>query len=90
MSHQACLEFIRNRIKVIVSSEKTFKEAFDEIGKLRKSIENTANQLKGNRLLNDGISSELVNTIMPILDLTEKNIIETQSKHPLPLRRIRY
>lgn len=59
LSHQAATEFFRNRTKVIVSSEKTFKEAQDEIEKLTKSIDSAVGQLKGNRIIPSNIAIEL-------------------------------
>ncbi len=70
LSHQACQEFFRNRTKVIISSNQTFKQAQDEIEKLTKNVESAASQLKGNRIIPANISDQLKESISIII--TEK------------------
>ncbi|MBV7414905.1 PIN domain-containing protein [Aeromonas sp. sif2433] len=82
LSRQAAEEFFRNRNKVIVSSNKTFKEAKDEIEKLRNSIEATVNQLKGNRIIPANVAEQMLEEITPSINKAQKTVDEAKTNHP--------
>ncbi|MGE4503692.1 MAG: translation initiation factor IF-2 N-terminal domain-containing protein [Thiomicrospira sp.] len=82
LSNQAAEEFIRNRTGVIVSSEKTFKQAKDEVEKLKNSLESTISQLKGNRIIPDEIADGLIEKINPAIDEALNQITESKSSYP--------
>lgn len=65
LSSQAAEEFFRNRSKVIASSEKTFKQANEDIDKLKGSLESTITQLKGNRIIPANVAESLQDKIHP-------------------------
>jgi hypothetical protein len=86
LSNQAAEEFIRNRSKVIVSSEKAFKQAIDEVEKIKNSFESTVTQLKGNRIIPAELADSLIEAINPaIIDALEK-IEESKSNYPKYLK----
>ncbi len=68
ISNQAAEEFIRNRNKVIVSSEKTFKQATDEVEKLRDNFKSTVEQLKGNRIIPVEVIDSITDEVNPAID----------------------
>jgi len=82
LSHQAAEEFFRNRNKVIVSSEKTFKQASEEVEKLRGNFESTVNQLKGNRIIPAEVADSLLQDITPAIDTAQENITKATSSYP--------
>lgn len=82
LSNQAAEEFIRNRTGVIVSSEKTFREAKGEVEKFRNSLESTISQLKGNRIIPDEIADGLIEKINPAIDEALEQITESKSSYP--------
>jgi len=82
LSRQASEEFFRNRNKVIVSSSKTFKEAKDEIEKLRSSIESTVSQLKGNRIIPADVADQMLEEISPSIHNAQERIEEAKRNHP--------
>jgi len=82
LSRQASEEFFQNRNKVIVSSNKTFKEARDEIEKLRSSIETTVSQLKGNRIIPADVADRMLEEISPSILAAQKRIEEAKQNHP--------
>ena len=82
LSRQAAEEFFRNRNKVIVSSEKTFKQASEEVEKLRGNFEATVNQLKGNRIIPAEVADSLIQDITPAIDKAQDNIIKATSAYP--------
>ncbi|MGR3895519.1 PIN-like domain-containing protein [Pseudomonas sp. 1176_21] len=82
LSRQASEEFFRNRNKVIVSSSKTFKEAKDEIEKLRNSIESTVSQLKGNRIIPADVADKMLEEISPSIHNAQERIEEAKRTHP--------
>ncbi len=86
ISFQAAEEFFRNRSKVILSSEKTFKQAIEEIDKLQGNLDSTVNQLKGSRILPENVAEKLLNTLSPTIEEAKKQIIEVQEKYPNFLR----
>lgn len=82
LSRQAAEEFFRNRHKVIISSHKTFKDAKDEIEKLRGSIESTVTQLKGNRIIPANVADQMLKEISPSIDKAQEEIDEAKKNHP--------
>ncbi|MGM3424514.1 PIN domain-containing protein [Pseudomonas benzopyrenica] len=82
LSRQAADEFFRNRNNVIIKSNKTFKEAADEIEKLKKSIESTVTQLKGNRIIPANIADVLLNEISPSIERAREQVEEAKNSHP--------
>lgn len=82
LSNQACEEFFRNRNKVIVSSEKTFKQAKDEVDKMRSSVEASVNQLKGNRIIPAEIADGLISAISPAIDKAQEKIQNATKNFP--------
>jgi hypothetical protein len=82
LSNQAAEEFIRNRTGVIVSSEKTFRQAKDEVEKFKSSLESTISQLKGNRIIPDEIADGLIEKISPAIDEALEQITKSKSSYP--------
>lgn len=82
LSYQACQEFFRNRTKVIISSNQTFKQAQDELEKLTKGLESAASQLKGNRIIPTNISDELRASISTVITKAQNGINEAKEKYP--------
>lgn len=82
LSYQAATEFFRNRTKVIVSSEKSFKNAEDEVSKLSGTLEGVANQLKGNRIIPAEIARELAETVDPALSKAKEQIAAAKNDYP--------
>jgi len=82
LSHQAATEFIRNRTKVIVSAEKTFKEAQDETDKLEKTLDGVVNQLKGNRIIPTEIAGELHAHATTAIAAAREKIISAKKVYP--------
>lgn len=82
LSYQASEEFIRNRSGVIISSEKTFKQAKEEVEKLRSNYESTVTQLKGNRIIPDNVAEGLLKGIEPAIEEAKKAIDEVESSYP--------
>ena len=74
LSHQTAEEYFRNRTKVIVGSSSGFKQAIDELGKLRKNQAASIEQLQSNRI----ISAEMVDNfnaeLLKLIDQAEKDI----------------
>lgn len=82
LTHQAAEEFIKNRTKVIVSSEKTFNDAKKEVTKLKDNFNSSISRLKGNRIIPAEITEQLLTAINPIIDKTEESISSAESKYP--------
>ncbi|WP_298855609.1 PIN-like domain-containing protein [uncultured Aquimonas sp.] len=82
LSYQAATEFFRNRTKVIVSSEKSFKNAEEEVSKLSASLEGVASQLRGNRIIPAEIARELAESIAPALTKAKDKIAVAKSEYP--------
>jgi len=82
LSNQAAEEFIRNRTKVIISSEKTFKQAKEEVDKLLGNFESTVTQLKGNRIIPADVADSLIEAITPIIDDAQSKIRKAKSEYP--------
>lgn len=86
LSHQACEEFFRNRTKVIISSNQTFKQAQDEIEKLNKSLDSAASQLKGNRIIPSDISEKLRNAVSEAVKEALFNVQAAKENYPKYLK----
>ncbi|NTW89022.1 MAG: hypothetical protein HGB26_07880 [Desulfobulbaceae bacterium] len=82
LSHQASSEFFRNRTKVIVSSEKTFKEAQSEIEKLSNGLSTAVSQLKGNRIIPAEIADELEKSISDAISQANTKIKTATGSYP--------
>ena len=82
LSHQAATEFFRNRNKVIFSANKGFKQASDEILKIRRAAQSSADQLKGNRIIPAEISDALIKALELALDNSDKSINEAGNAFP--------
>lgn len=82
LSNQAAEEFIKNRTKVIISSEKTFKQAREEVEKLKQNYESTVTQLKGNRIIPTEVADGLLEKITPAIDEAQQNIEKAKSNYP--------
>lgn len=82
LSNQAAEEFIRNRNKVIVSSEKTFKQAKDGVEKIKGDFETTIAQLKGNRIIPAEIADNLFAIINPAIENALKEIDTSKCNYP--------
>lgn len=82
LSNQAAEEFFRNRANVIVSSEKSFKQAQDEVEKLKASLESTISQLKGNRIIPEIVADGLLEKIKPALNDALESIASSRSNYP--------
>ncbi|WP_010324643.1 PIN domain-containing protein [Marinobacterium stanieri] len=86
LSNQAAEEFIRNRSKVIVSSEKAFKQAKDEVEKIQSGFESTVTQLKGNRIIPAELADSLIEAINPAIVNALEKIEESKSNYPRYLK----
>lgn len=86
LSHQAATEFFRNRTKVIVSSEKAFKQAQEETEKLIGSLESAVVQLKGNRIIPAEIAIKLSDTVTSSISEAQMKIEEAKEAYPKFLR----
>lgn len=86
ISHQAATEFFRNRTKVIISSEKSFKQAQDEMEKLNASLNSSIAQLRGNRIIPSALPDELDRTIRPSILEAQSKIQEAKDGYPKFLR----
>ena len=82
LSHQAASEFFRNRTKVIVSSEKAFKQAQEETDKLNGSLESAVAQLKGNRIIPSEIASELESAVKSSISEAQLKIKKAKDSYP--------
>lgn len=82
LSHQAATEFFRNRTKVIVSSEKAFKQAQDETDKLNGSLESAVAQLKGNRIIPSEVASELEDAVRSSISRAQSKINTAKESYP--------
>jgi len=82
LSNQAAEEFFKNRTKVIISSEKTFKQAKEEVTKLQGSFESTVTQLKGNRIIPAEVADKLLSDITPIVKDAQQKIETAKNAYP--------
>lgn len=86
LSHQAATEFFRNRTKVIVSSEKAFKQALEETVKLDSSLVSAVNQLKGNRIIPTSVADELETSVKDLIEQAKTKILKAKESYPQFLR----
>lgn len=86
LSYQACSEFFRNRTKVIVSFEKTFNQANEEVNKLATSLASVISQLKGNRIIPSEIVNELENGVSTAITGAVVKIFKAKADYPRYLR----
>jgi hypothetical protein len=82
LSYQASTEFIRNRTKVIISAEKTFKQAADEADKLNANLQSSINQLKGNRIIASEVTDELGGAIGDAIKKLRTQIQTAKENYP--------
>lgn len=82
LPHQAAAEFFRNRTKVIISSEKAFKQAQDEIDRLNVTLETVVAQLKGIRIIPSEVASELECAVKPSILEAQKKITNGRESYP--------
>jgi len=82
LSHQAATEFVKNRKKVIVASEGSFRKAGDELSKLRSTFDDFFGRLKENRTVSNTLLDDLNNKTKESIDYVESKIKEEESKHP--------
>jgi len=82
ISAQTAEEFFRNRKKSILSSQKTFKEAQDEIDKLKAKATEVTQALKSNRLVPSSISEDLSKGADCLILNATQAITEEIKKHP--------
>lgn len=82
LSHQASTEFVRNRTKVIISSEKTFKQASEEADKLQAHLHSSIGQLKGNRIIPADVTEELAAAMNSAIDRLRERIDVAKREYP--------
>jgi hypothetical protein len=82
LSHQAATEFFRNRTKVIVSSEKAFKQAQEETEKLSSSLESAVTQLRGNRIIPADIAKNLEDAVKHSIEQAQSKIGNAKESYP--------
>jgi hypothetical protein len=82
LSYQAAKEFFRNRNKVIVSSEKTFKQAQEETEKLSASLKSAVSQLQGNRIIPAEVANELSESVESAILLAQQKINGAKVSYP--------
>lgn len=82
LSHQAATEFFRNRTKVIVSSEKAFKQAQEETDKLNSSLESAVTQLKGIRIIPSEVTGELESAVKNSISEAQLKINKAKESYP--------
>lgn len=74
LSNQTAEEFFRNRAKVIVGSSSGFKQASDELGKIRKNNAASIEQLQNNRIIAEDLVSKLIEQLDAAICEAEKNV----------------
>lgn len=82
LSHQAATEFFRNRAKVIISSEKAFKQAHEETEKLSASLTAAVSQLRGNRIFPSTLATKLENEVSLSITQAQSKIAEAKENYP--------
>ena len=82
LSAQTAEEFFRNRKKSILSSRKTFKEAQDEIDRLKAKATEVTQALESNRLVPSSIPENLSKGADSLLLEAANAIEEEVKKHP--------
>ncbi|MBY3176981.1 DUF4935 domain-containing protein [Rhizobium leguminosarum] len=82
LSNQAAGEFFRNRKKVIISSEKTFKEALSTIADASKSISGAVDKLRGYRIVPKALIDKFGEAIAKPLEDAVADIEKSRQGHP--------
>lgn len=82
LSHQAAEEFFRNRKKVIVSSEKTFKEALSTIADASKHLSGAVDKLRGHRIVPRALIDKLGEAVAKPLEDSVAEIEKSRQAHP--------
>jgi len=82
LSHQTAEEFFRNRAKVIVGSSNGFKQATDEIAKLRNNIVTSTDQLQSNRIIAAEVIENLRKSLLAAVDEAKTNIDTARDEFP--------
>lgn len=82
LSRQASEEFFRNRSKVIISATSGFKQATEELSKLRKALSITIAQLQSNRIIAASIATDLESAVASAISSAEQRVANENSAHP--------
>jgi len=82
LSHQTAEEFFRNRAKVIVGSSAGFKQAADELAKLRKTYVSSLEQLQSNRIIATDIVEKLNTSLTGAINQADQEIETARSAFP--------
>ncbi|OAZ75688.1 hypothetical protein SRCM100623_00361 [Acetobacter pasteurianus] len=82
ISNQACEEFFSNRKKVILDSEKIFKDASSKLSEIHTNLINEVAQLKGFRLIPRSVIDEFEKQISSLFHNTQNNIVDIKNSYP--------
>ncbi|WP_155820240.1 PIN-like domain-containing protein [Komagataeibacter europaeus] len=82
ISNQACEEFFSNRKKVIMDSEKIFKDASSKLSEIQTNSINEITQLKGFRLIPKTIIDDFEKQISSLFKITQGKIVEIKGSYP--------
>lgn len=82
ISNKTAEEFFRNRGKVIVGSSNGFKQAIDELEKLRKGHGGSLEQLRSNRIIDVNLVEKLAIALSDAIDCAEKAIAAAKDTFP--------
>ncbi|MBW5806670.1 hypothetical protein FOZ70_18210 [Burkholderia sp. COPS] len=82
LSNQTAEEFFRNRAKVIVGSSNGFRQASDELEKIRKSHAANIEQLKNNRIISAELIEKLESALSTAIDQAGKDIEVAREAFP--------
>ncbi len=82
LSNQAAEEFIRNRTKVIISSEETFEQARVAVDNLSKEFAKSVGLLKNNRIIPAEVADSLLEAVTPEIDKAKDKVITAKSEYP--------
>lgn len=82
LSHQTAEEFFRNRAKVIVGSSAGYKQAADEISKLKKAHASSIEQLQNNRIIATEIVKKLSTSLATAVSLADQEIETAKNAFP--------
>lgn len=82
LSRQAAEEFFRNRAKVVISASSGFGSATDELGKLRKALSATVDELRANRILPTVVQEKLETAVSGAIAEAEASIERCASEYP--------
>ena len=80
------IKLLRNsseiEVKLLFHQKKTFKQAKDEVDKLKNNLESTVSQLKGNRIIPAEVADSLIDAINPEIDNALDKINRSKSSYP--------